>query len=83
MQRMGGDFLVDPVGGNCVLDQLRRTIRRRDVFASRSLRYADPRKGLLSGAAWKAARPAVCRTVGVSASADEELTRLSTRLDLA
>ena len=48
----------------CVLDQLRRTIRRRDVFASRSLRYADPRKGLLSGAAWEAARPAVCRTVG-------------------
>lgn len=67
----------------CVLDQLRRTIRRRDVFPSRSLRYADPRKGLLSGAAWEAARPAVCRTVGVSASADEELDRLSKRLDLA
>ncbi len=66
-----------------MLDQLRRTIRRRDVFASRSLRYADPRKGLLSGAAWEAARPAVCRTVGVSASADGELARLSARLDLA
>jgi TnpA family transposase len=67
----------------CVLDGLRRAIRRRDVFPLRSLRYADPRKGLLSGAAWEAARPAICRTVGVSASADEELSRLSRRLDLA
>lgn len=67
----------------CVLDGLRRAIRRRDVFPVRSLRYADPRKGLLSGAAWEAARPAICRTVGVSASADEELGRLSRRLDLA
>lgn len=67
----------------CVLDGLRRAIRRRDVFPARSLRYADPRKGLLSGAAWEAARPAICRTVGVSASADEELAGLSRRLDLA
>lgn len=67
----------------CVLDGLRRGIRRRDVFPVRSIRYADPRKGLLSGAAWEAARPAVCRTVGVSASADEELGRLSERLDRA
>ena len=67
----------------CVLDGLRRAIRRRDVFPVRSLRYADPRKGLLSGAAWEAARPAVCRTVGVSLSAAEELSKLSERLDLA
>ena len=66
-----------------VLDGLRRAIRRRDVFPARSLRYADPRKGLLAGAAWEAARPAVCRTLGVSPSAEEELGRLSGRLDLA
>ena len=66
-----------------VLDGLRRAIRRRDVFPVRPLRYADPRKGLLAGAAWEAARPAVCRTVGVSPSADEELARLAARLDLA
>jgi TnpA family transposase len=66
-----------------VLDGLRRAIRRRDVFPVRSLRYADPRKGLLAGAAWEAARPAVCRTLGVSPSAAEELGRLSARLDLA
>ena len=34
-----------------VLDGLRRAIRRRDVFPVRSLRYADPRKGLLTGTA--------------------------------
>jgi TnpA family transposase len=66
-----------------VLDGLRRALRRRDVFPMRSLRYADPRKGLLSGAAWEAARPAVCRTLGVSPSVDEELGRLAARLDLA
>ena len=66
-----------------VLDGLRRAIRRRDVFPVRSLRHADPRKGLLAGAAWEAARPAVCRTLGVSPSADDEIGRLSTRLDLA
>src|SRR3954449_9018238 len=66
----------------CVLDGLRRAIRRRDVFPVRSLRYADPRTGLLSGAAWEAARPVVCRTVGVSVSADEELGRLSRRLEM-
>jgi hypothetical protein len=67
----------------CVLDGLRRAIRRRDVFPLQSLRYADPRKGLLSGAAWEAARPVICRTVGVAASADEELGQLSRQLDLA
>ncbi len=67
----------------CVLDGLRRAFRRRDIFPVRSLRYADPRKGLLSGAAWEAARPMICRTVGVSTSAEEELAGLAQRLDLA
>lgn len=67
----------------CALDRLRRAIRRRDVFPVRSLRYADPRKGLLTGAAWEAARPTVCRTVGVAVSAEEEIAKLSGRLDLA
>ncbi len=66
-----------------VLDGLRRAVRRRDVFPVRSLRYGDPRRSLLAGAAWEAARPAVCRTLGVSASANEELGRLSQRLDRA
>lgn len=65
------------------VDRLRHAIRRRDVFPVRSLRYADPRKALLKGAAWEAARPVVCRTIGVAASGDEELAMLSRRLDIA
>lgn len=67
----------------CTLDRLRSAIRRRDVFPIRSLRYADPRKGLLTGAAWEAARPTVCRTVGVAIAGKEEIANLSARLDLA
>lgn len=50
----------------CLLEGIRTAIRRRDLFASPSLRYADPRLGLLSGSAWEAARPAICRTLGLS-----------------
>lgn len=65
----------------CLIDRLRGALRRRDVFATPSLRYADPRIGLLDGVAWEAARPAVCRTLGKSMAAAEEIGRLSERLD--
>jgi TnpA family transposase len=65
----------------CLADRLRHGLRRRDLFASPSLRYADPRQGLLAGTAWEAARPTVCRTLGVVATAGEELDRLAERLD--
>jgi hypothetical protein len=65
----------------CLVDRLRGAIRRRDVFAAPSLRFADPRIGLLDGAAWEAARPTVCRTLGKSQSAAEEIGRLSEQLD--
>jgi len=65
----------------CLLDRMRAAIRRRDLFVGASFRYSDPRKGLLEGAAWEAARPAVCRTLGVSSQADKELQRLSQRLN--
>src|SRR3954451_25259180 len=67
----------------CLVDRLRSAIRRRDVFAAPSLRFADPRLGLLDGAAWEAARPTVCRTLGKSQNAAEEIGRLSERLDQA
>lgn len=65
----------------CLVDRLRGAIRRRDVFAAPSLRFSDPRIGLLDGAAWEAARPTVCRTLGKSQNAAEEIGRLSERLD--
>jgi TnpA family transposase len=65
----------------CLADRMRAALRRRDLFVSPSLRYADPRRGLLDGAAWEAARSTVCRTLGVAATASEELTRLAGRLN--
>lgn len=51
----------------CVLDQLTDALRRREVFVTSSIRYADPRLGMLEGKAWEAERPRVCRTFGRSA----------------
>ncbi|MBY0332537.1 MAG: recombinase family protein [Acetobacteraceae bacterium] len=45
----------------CLLLRMRAVLRRRDLHVAPSQRYADPREGLLEGAAWEAARPAVCR----------------------
>jgi TnpA family transposase len=64
-------------------DRPRTGIRRRDLFAVPSLRYADPRIGLLAGPAWEAARPSICRTLGLSTDAPAEAARLAERLDVA
>ena len=76
------DGVVDPKAWTlCLVDRMRAALRRRDLFATPSLRYADPRLGLLDGMAWEAARPAVCRSLGVSASGPEEVARMAARLD--
>ncbi len=65
----------------CVLDKLRAAIRRRDVFVSPSWRYADPRAGLLAGAEWEAARPIVCRSLGLTIQPEATLAALTHELD--
>lgn len=65
----------------CALDKLRTSIRRRDVFISPSWRYADPRAGLLTGIEWEAARPIVCRSLGLSAQPEATLNALTRELD--
>ncbi len=78
------DGVVDKVAYRlCLLESMRTAIRRRDLFAAPSLRYADPRLGLLSGRAWEAARPAICRTLGLSMDGPAEVADLSARLDMA
>jgi TnpA family transposase len=67
----------------CLVDRLRGAIRRRDIFAAPSLRFADPRIGMLEGAAWEVARPTVCRTLGRTHNVAEEINTLSERLDQA
>jgi hypothetical protein len=65
----------------CFLDRLRSALRRRDLFIAPSFRYADARIGLLSGPAWESARPAVCRSLGHSLSAEETLLALGRQLN--
>ena len=78
------DGSIDSLGYRlCLLESMRVRIRRRDLFAAPSLRYADPRLGLLSGQAWESARPAICRTLGLSTDAPAEVARLAARLDAA
>ena len=65
----------------CTLDTLRVAIRRRDVFISPSWRYADPQTGLLTGTEWEAARPIICRSLGLSAQPGPTLDMLTQELD--
>jgi TnpA family transposase len=65
----------------CCLDRVRAALRRRDLFVTPSLRYADARLGLLSGAAWEGARTTVCRSLGHSLSPEDTLSALSQQLD--
>jgi TnpA family transposase len=66
-----------------VLESFRAALKRREIFTAPSIRFADPRRGLLEGAAWAAARVTVCRTLGRSANADAALAELERRLDRA
>jgi len=65
----------------CFLDRLRKGLRRRDVFVTTSVRYADPRLGLLEGEAWEGTRPFICRSLGLPASANEAFSVLRHELD--
>jgi hypothetical protein len=67
----------------CCLDRLRSALRRRDLFVAPSVRYADARIGLLSGAAWETSRSTICRSLGHSLSAGETITGLGRQLDQA
>ncbi|MBJ7600459.1 Tn3 family transposase [Candidatus Nephthysia bennettiae] len=65
----------------CVLEQLHRTLRRRDVFAMRSERWADPRAQLLSGEIWSQARSEILAGLGLTEQPDAHLAELATALD--
>jgi hypothetical protein len=76
------DGNVDPRAYTfCVLDGLRKALRRRDVFVSPSWRYADPRAVLLTGAEWETTRPIICRSLGLSAEPGPVLAALTSELD--
>jgi TnpA family transposase len=73
---------VDPKAYTfCVLERLHHTLRRRDLFVAPSVRYADPRIGLLEGDVWASTRPFICRTLGLPPTLHEALTALRQQLD--
>ncbi len=64
-----------------VLERLREALRRRDVYAPISRRWADPRARLLQGQAWEAARVGVATSLGHDLDPHRELAELTTDLD--
>ncbi len=67
----------------CFLDKLQDSLRRRDVYVTRSDRWGDPRAKLLQGDEWKAHKVQVCRSLGHPTSAKDAISSLSQQLDNA
>lgn len=65
----------------CVLESLHRALRRRDVFAPASNRWADPRAKLLNGAAWTKPKDSTLASLGLPENPDARLDELATTLD--
>jgi hypothetical protein len=65
------------------MERLQDSLRRRDVFVSKSERWGDPRIKLLQGAQWETVRPQVCRALGRRESPEPELNALAQQLDAA
>jgi len=67
----------------CLLTQLHGALRRRDVFAEPSQRWADPRARLLDGAEWTVVRDEVLAGLGLTDPVQQHLTEYATTLDAA
>jgi len=67
----------------CVLEQLHKALRVRDIFAAPSHRWADPRAQLLVGPAWEAVRPEILDGLGLALPVHEHLRGMVMVLDAA
>jgi TnpA family transposase len=67
----------------CVLEQFHRHLLRRDIYATPSVRYADPRAKLLRGPAWEAAKGPALNALGLPEDPSELLREHSVALDRA
>ncbi|WP_435616135.1 Tn3 family transposase [Streptomyces coelicoflavus] len=65
----------------CVLEQLHRMLRRREVFAKNSSKWGDPRAKLLAGEAWEQTKPTVLASLNLPAEAGEHLSARAALLD--
>jgi hypothetical protein len=67
----------------CVLEQLHRGLRRRDLFVEGSDRWGDPRARLLDGAVWERAKPEALAALGLTEQPAAHLAELASALDTA
>ncbi|WP_106253053.1 Tn3 family transposase [Nonomuraea fuscirosea] len=67
----------------CVLEHLLRALTIRDVFASPSLRWADPRAHLLAGAQWEAIAEDVLASLSLTDPVQKHLNGKVMALDAA
>jgi TnpA family transposase len=67
----------------CILEQLHGALRRRDIFAVPSVRWADPRAQLLDGAGWHGVRDEVLTGLGLTSTAGRHLAEITGELDAA
>lgn len=67
----------------CVLEQLHRALRVRDVYAAPAQRWGDPRARLLAGPAWEAVRGQVLAGLGLTEPVQTHLRELTGALDAA
>ncbi|MGX6606583.1 Tn3 family transposase [Micromonosporaceae bacterium Da 78-11] len=67
----------------CVLEQFHQRLRRRDIFATASTRWADPRAQLLAGEAWEVARGSVLNALQLPDEPDALLDAYAEELDAA
>ena len=65
----------------CILELLRSSLRRREVLATTSARWADPRAHLLAGPAWDAARESARRSLSLDGPVSEHLAGKVALLD--
>lgn len=67
----------------CVLEQLHRGLRRRDIYARDGDRWGDTRAKLLAGERWTAARPRVLTALGLEEEPAGHLAELAGALHAA
>ncbi len=65
----------------CVVNMVNSALKRRDIYASPSERWGDPRLKLLRGAKWLAMKPNICRSLNLSDDPQVETEALTKELD--
>ncbi|MGB0091556.1 MAG: Tn3 family transposase [Solirubrobacteraceae bacterium] len=65
----------------CVLEQLHRGLRHREIYAYGGDRWGDPRARLLDGEQWESAKPRVLKALDLPAEPEAHLQALAVTLD--